>query len=427
MIFSAPATQGRAATGALGRRLLALAPALWAAAAGAQEAESFLMRSSPAPMFSQPPKKDYNLHWGPLTARLHGTMQAEFNDNINLVERNPASDVYFFPNFGIGMQWPISPKNILELNLGVGYRVYVDHAELNTFSISPDTRLMYQMRIGKVNVLLRDSFTLQVDPLTRPDISGSASGALLNFKRINNDIGAQGEWQARSDLTLVSSYDYIVDRSLNEQFAALDRDDHNLALGAYTKIGSAWTVGVNTGLTLTDYIEPVQNDGVSFSVGPQVSVKVTRFITVDGNVSYTQSKYDQTGSIADRSEFSGMSFAFAVKHNINSRMNHSLRWSRSISPGFGSNFNELTSLQYSASWRFSSLLALNSTVTYENLEASGVSGERADRYLWYLGTGWQVARRWHVGLGYSMAWKNSDQAQRDYRQNRVTVDLTHDF
>lgn len=408
------------------RALFWIGPALGACASAA--GADFLMRSSPAPTFVEPPKPEYNLHWGPLTGRLNGSVQAEYNDNIGLDETNTRADTFFYPNFGVGFQWPLSPQNILEFNLGLGYRVYLENSELNSFSISPDSRILYQIRVGKVNVLLRDTFNLQVDPLSRPDISGGSGGTLLNFKRINNDVGVQAEWQARSNLALVSSYDYVIDRSLNSQFAALDRDDHNLAVGAYTDLGAAWNVGLNASTTLTDYLEPIQNDGVSFSAGPSATVKITRFITLDGSISYTRSYYDEaSGAIADQSDFSGISASIGVRHQVNSKLAHNARFSRSISPGFGSNFNELSVLQYGLNWQFNSFIALNTTLSYERLNASGPAGETADRYLWYIGTGWQVARRWNLGVGYSFAWKDSDQPSRDYRQNRATLSLTHDF
>lgn len=385
------------------------------------------MRSSPSPAFNDPARQNYNLRWGPVTGRLSGSLQTEYNDNINLGADHRLWDISLMPNVGVGFQWPISPRNVLQFDIGFGYHTSVNHPELDSFSVSPDSKLIYQMRAGKVNLTFRDSFSVNVDPLIRPDVSGGNSGSLLNFKRVNNDFGIQSEWQARSNLAIVSSYDYTIDRSLNHQFAALDRDDHNLSLGGFSNIGAIWNVGVSGATTISDFVEPIQNDGISYSIGPQVSVKVTHFITVDATVAYTHSEFDQSGTIADRSSFSGASFSVGVRHTINSRMNESIRTGRSISPGFGSNFNELTTAQYGLTWKFTPSLSLNGTFSYEHLIASGPSGEVADRFLTYIGTGWQIAKRWDIGVGYSFAWKDSDQNIRDYRQNRVSVNLTHAF
>jgi hypothetical protein len=387
--------------------------------------DDFIMRTDPVPAFLEPPKRKYNLKWGPVNGRFFGSVQTEFSDNINLSDRAPQSDLFFNPNFGIGLQWPISERNILELSLGMGYRAYIDHPELNSIQITPDSRLKYQMRIGKVDVLVHDKFQLQVDPLSRADINGTTG--LLNFKRIVNDLGLQGEWPVRRNLSVVTSYDYVVDRSLNSDFTALDRDDHSLGLAAFSRLGPNWTAGISSSVTFSEYLRRIQNDGVSYSIGPQVTFKPSHFITIDATVAYTISQFDQTGTIRDNSDFNGISFAVSARHNINSRMTETLRGARSATPGFGSNFNDLTVLQYGLSWRLNSFLNLNTTFAYEHLVASGASGETADRFLYYAGTGWEVARRWTLGLGYSFAMKDSNQPLRDYKQNRVTVDLTHDF
>ncbi len=412
-------------------RVSGIFPAALFCAAGVFSAsaqyDSFLMRSSPSPIFTDPTPPNYNLKWGPLTGRMTGSLQTEYNDNVGLDAFNPAWDVSFSPNVGVGFQWPVSPRNVLEFNIGFGYRAFINNTQLNSFSVTPDSRLLYAVRAGKVNLLFRDTFALQVDPLSRPDISGASNGSLIDFKQVHNDFGIQAEWQARSNLALVSSYDYSVVRSLNDQFVALDRDDHNFSIGGYSNIGPAWNVGINAATTITDYVERIQNDGLSFTVGPQVTVKVSKFITVDGNVGYTLSDYDQSGTINDNSSFAGASFGMGIRHTINSRLNHSLRGGRSISPGFGSNYNEMTSAQYGINWKINSFLTINSTFSYENLQASGPFGETADRYLGYVGTGWSIAKRWDLGLGYSFALKNSDQNARDYRQNRVSLNLTHTF
>jgi hypothetical protein len=225
----------------------------------------------------------------------------------------------------------------------------------------------------------------------------------------------------------VAGYDYLIDRSLNSEFVSLDRDDHTFGLGAYSNVGSSWSVGGSGAVTSSEYLKHIQNDGMSYSIGPQVSVRITKFLSAEATLSYTRALYEHNGTIADRSDFSGLSYSFGIKHNMNSRTSQNLRVAHSLTPGYGSNFDELTVVQYGISWRMNSYLNLNSTFSYENLRASGAIGEHADRYLWYIGTGWQFARRWNLGIAYSFAWKDSNQQFRDYTQNRVTLDLTHEF
>jgi hypothetical protein len=156
-------------------------------------------------------------------------------------------------------------------------------------------------------------------------------------------------------------------------------------------------------------------------------VKITRFITADAGIGYTHADYEENGTIGDRSDFDGISYSAGLKHNMNSRISHNIRVAHSITPGFGSNYDELTVAQYGINWKFNSYLTFTSTFAYDHLKASITGGERADRFLWHVGTSWEVARRWNLGLGYSYAWRESNLTLRDYQQNRVTLDLTHDF
>jgi hypothetical protein len=160
--------------------------------AGAQEVQvgseaEFLPFSGAYPRYYATPPRDYNLRWGKVTGRLHGSVQAEFNDNINLADSGGESDLSFAPLIGVGFLWPISDNNVLEFDITAGYRFYLDHPELNTFSISPDTRLNYQIRVLKAQVTLHDRFSIQVDPLSRPELSGT--GNVFNYQRLNNSSG----------------------------------------------------------------------------------------------------------------------------------------------------------------------------------------------------------------------------------------------
>ena len=64
---------------------------------------------------------------------------------------------------------------------------------------------------------------------------------------------------------------------------------------------------------------------------------------------------------------------------------------------------------------------------YENVRESVLWGGTAERYLYYLGTSYQLTRKWGMGLAYTLSLKQSNFAVRDYTQNRLTLDLTRQF
>lgn len=385
----------------------------------------FIPRSNPYPRNYSAGPRDYNLRWGKLTGRLYGSVQTEFNDNINLADANAESDISFAPLIGIGFLWPLSEKNVLEFDIGVGYRAYLDHSELNSIHVSPDSRLTYQLRVLKAQVTVHDQFSVQVDPISRPEISGT--GSVFNYRRLNNDAGFTASWEAIRDVTFVGGYSYIIDRSLTDDFKSLDRDDHVAHLGVYRPLGSRVTLGLVTSYTITDFLEPVQNDGVSFSAGPHVSVRWSEFLSTDAGARFTTSEYDQSGTIADTEDFTGITYYAGARHRLNSRMTHSIRISKNVNPGYGSNFTDILGLQYGMSVKVLAPVTLNGTFVFEDFTSSGTVGESSQRYLWYLGTGLRLSSRWNLGFGYSLGIKDSELPNRDYTQNRVTIELSRHF
>lgn len=385
----------------------------------------FIPRSNPYPSYYSSAPRDYNLKWGKLTGRLSGSVQAEFNDNINLSQDHAEADLSFAPLIGIGFIWPLSDKNILNFDLGFGYRAYINHPELNTLNISPDSRISYQLRILKAQITVHDQFSVQVDPLSRPELSGGSS--VFNYRRFNNDAGLTATWEAIRDITLVGGYSYVIDRSLNSDFEELDRNDHVFQLGAYRPLGSRMSLGIFGSYILTDYVQPIQNDGTTLTIGPRLTARLSDFLSAEAGLYYTLSEYDQNGILADNDRFAGITYYGGVRHRMNSRTSQTLRLSKSINPGFGSNFTDIFSVQYGISLRILAPMTLNGTFVFEDISASGVIGEDSRRYLWYLGSVLRISSRWDLGIGYSLGIKDSQLPNRDYTQNRVTLELTRHF
>jgi hypothetical protein len=122
-----------------------------------------------------------------------------------------------------------------------------------------------------------------------------------------------------------------------------------------------------------------------------------------------------------------VTFFAGLNHRMNSRTTEYIRASKSVTPGFHSNFTDILSVQYGINTQIAPAVALTATVVYEDLTASGVLSENSYRYLGYLSATFRVASRWTAGLAYSFGLKQSDFPGRDYAQNRVIIEITRLF
>jgi hypothetical protein len=387
---------------------------------------SFLSQTAPLPRYQTPDPTRYNLKWGKLSARLSASVQTEFSDNINLSQDHPKADLSIGPQVGVGFVLPISPANVLHLDLGVGYRWYLNSPAINSINVVPSTILEHNLFVKDVHINFHDSLTVQVDPASRPEISGGQN-SLIQFRRVVNRLGLTGDWRATQRLTFLAGYDYTIDRSLTPEFKELDLNSHTFQAGAEYAATPYWNLGAHGTYSLTDYVERYHNDGSGYTLGPVVTFRPKPTLTFTASVGYTVAQYDQTGLVTDRSEFSGVTYQLGIQQKVNTRFSHDLRVGNSVDPGYGSNFTEVWDAQYGLHRRLTSAITLNVTLGYQHFVVSGLGGETANRYLGFIGTAYQVTRMWQLAIGYAFVRKDSDQAGMDYTQNRFTLDATRQF
>lgn len=393
-----------------------------------QVGEDFLSRTAPAPPYRSPQPQRYNLKWGKLTGRLHGTVVAEFNDNVNLSSSNPVADISIGPEIGIGFLYPISDRNVLQVDLEAGYRWYLKSKSVSTLTISPKSvsRLDYYIYFDEGRINFHDTFYAQTSAVDFGAVNGTGGVDLGAFRRFVNTAGVMGDWRPVKQWVFYAGYDYTIDRSLTSAFRNLDRDDHTFSSGVNYVANSRLTVGAYSAFTYSTYTQHVQNDGWNFTTGPRVSYQLTKFIALEASAGLTTSDYSDSGTVADTSNFNSVTYQAGIQHTINKNLKHALRGGRSLSLGYGSNFTDMFNLQYSFNWLVSQGITIYGTFAYEDFSVSN-NGEHAQRYLFNIGTGYQLTRQWVLGVNYAYSLKDSDISGNEYQQNRLTLDLTRHF
>lgn len=390
-----------------------------------QSSSQFLSRTSPRPSFQAPEPANYNIRIWNLQANLYGSIQTEYNDNFTLSQSDPMSDLSVTPYGRVGFVWRITEEHFLDFNVGLGYQYHLNAPSVSSISIDPNTHIEHTIKTGSVQTQFSDRFSIQTDPTSRADISGNGQD-VLNFRILNNTIGLASNWEPTRNSTLTAGYHYSLWRSLSGQFTALDRDEHHFDAGLFVTRSSRHTLGLTASYGITGFIDPVQNNEVQFSIGPNWRYELSRFMVLNASVAYTTATFDQSGSIQDRSGFSGLTYNGGISHRMNSRFTHELQFSDSVDVGLGNNFNETTAVQYKVRMEIARGLQVNASASYELVRASGTH-ETANRFLFYAGTTYQLTRHWTAGLAYATARKTSNIPSRDYTQNRITLDLTRRF
>jgi len=366
----------------------------------------------------------YNLLLGPVRFRFSITTGVEYNDNINLAERNKQDDIIFRPQFNINAIWPVTQLNTLRLDLGMGYSFYVNHPENDTNGvlISPGSQLAFDIFVQDFRINIHDRFSLQQDPTDEIQLSN-----VVDYGRFENTFGVSVLWDLNKAV-LTFGYDHYTYISTTDTFSYLDRNAEILSFSAYFALTSSTGAGLETSAVYSYYNESVLNDAISYSVGPFVETQLTNYLKLRASVGYQMIDSDNNGLVSDPNNGSDYYAYLLLSHRVNSALTHSISAGHESQLGVNSNFVVVTYVRHTATWNIINNVLLATELFYEDGDDSGgITSEHIQRYGGAATLGYQLTPHVTLGLRYQYTQKQSDQPGRDYKQNRVAFDATYSF
>jgi len=399
--------------------------------AWAQETSELITTQLPFPQYVAINDDHYGVRIGRVQVRYDVSVEGVFTDNRNLVNTGKESDFGVRPVLTLGLFYPLSDRQKLQVDVGVGYQWWAKVSDQNRFYVAPRSHLSYVIGVGDVDLSLSNTTTSTSEANSRVEIAGGpgangSPGTDLAFNRIGNMTTLAAGWKP-GRIGFRSNYSFMIDRSLNDQFLSLDQNRHIFGGAVDYSVSAPITVGLAGNYSIYTYQENIQNDGSGFSITPTLAWQVRDNLSLDAAVGYGQSDFDQTGTIQDNDGFSGVTYNVAIRHQLNKRMNHAATFSRGADPGLGSNFTDRFQLGYNFSAQISPMLRPFLGFSYESASISGDAGENAELFRVNLGMGYPVFRRATLGLNYNVSWRVADDPTREYIENRVSLIASYRF
>ncbi|MEO8440378.1 MAG: outer membrane beta-barrel protein [Spartobacteria bacterium] len=366
----------------------------------------------------------YNLLLGPVRFRFSITTGIEYNDNINLSETNKQSDVIIRPQFNIDAIWPVTQLNTLRLDLGLGYSFYLEHPNSNTNGvlISPGSQLSFDIFVMDWRFNIHDRFSLQQDPVAQIQLSN-----VVDYGRFENTAGISALWDLNKAV-LTFAYDHYTYVSTSETFSYLDRNAEILGFSAYFALTSTTGAGIETAAVYSYYSQDFLNNSVNYSIGPFVETQISNYLKLRAAVGYQLIDFDQGGGVDDSSDSSSYYANILLSHRINAAITQTISAGHESQLGVNSNFVELNYVRHTATWNIINGVLLSTEVFYEDGDDSGgLNAEHIQRYGGAATLGYQLTPHITLGLRYQYIQKQSNQPNRDYKQNSVSLDGTYSF
>ena len=383
----------------------------------------------------------YNFALGPMRFSIAAGVGLEFNDNINLANKDRESDFIFRPSLTIDSSWKLSDLNTLHLGVELSYAKYFDHSENDTDGvlISPTSELAFTFEIGAVKVTLRDRGSYQEDTYNVPTLSD-----VIHYRRAENQAGVELDWALNQNVVVVGGYDHFNLWTYDDEFSADERAVDTFFLKPSFQVTPTVKLGVVGAFSAINFDEDTRQDGTNVLVGPFIEWKLSEVMTFyveggvqdlnfDGSSSFDRDflkglSSDERTLFKDDEDSSAWYVKFELNHQANDYFSQRLSGSKTSEIGIGSNFYELYHIEYGADWKnFFANTEFSPTFFYEHYETSGFGGEEADRFGAAIGIRYNLTNSITLGLDYRFIWKDSNLEDADYYQNLAFLSLYYKF
>lgn len=365
----------------------------------------------------------YNLKIGPTAWRFGASLGVEYNDNVLLRESDQEGDVIFRPQLNTQMLWPITDQNAINLNLGAGYSIYVQHSELNRLYITPGSELSFDLYAGDFWINVHDRFSINEDSYQDPTVTGTGG-----YSRLENVLGLAATWDLNK-VILRGGFDHIDYVGLTSNEGQPDGQSELLYLTAGYAIKPGMLGGIELGGGLLNYsgTNASFSNAKQWNAGVFFDTQVSEYIHFRGSVGYTDYIPEDSRTTNSFHDFTGVYAQLEIQHRLNEYVDYALSGGRTISFAFYGGTVDLIYARLIANWKVIRKIGLATSLDYEHGTQGTFSGETFDRYGGSINLSRPITAKSSAGLGYQIYWRTSDLPGRDYLNNIVSLTFNYAF
>jgi predicted porin len=411
------ATRWLAAAGILTIRLAFAQEALRNSMAGDVAAEA---------MSHQQASEAYTVKSGDFRLLVSPSLGVDWNDNINSARTNALQDITMLPTLGLTMSYPLTQRNLLQLNVTFGYQDYLEHSQYSTWYVQSGSALSFDIFIKDFRINLHDRFSYVQNSSQQAAVANTAT-----YGSAQNTLGLNTTWDLE-DVTLNLGYDHQNVLSTGQEFNQTDHSSEMVVARGGFKFHPSLTAGLEGTVSSTAYVQPLINDSINYSAGVYADWQPGHYLHVQPRFGYTIYQFQQTSRSIPAANQSAWYLDLTATHDISDAVSYSFSAGHELTPGIYGDTIEDWYVRPTLTLRIIRDLPLNTSFSYQNgsqgiQTAPGSPTENYDWFTWSLGFNYQLTKRLTAGLNYRLTLRTSNDASREYAQNLVGLQLNYTF
>jgi len=374
---------------------------------------------------------DYTFKAGDFRMLVSPYLSAEWNDNVRLSQANRIDDYIITPGIGITSSYQLTQRNVLFLDISIGYERYLKHPDLSSLTLNSASRtgLSFDIGIKDVTLNLHDWISYSQDSAQSSAVANTA-----NYGTFENTIGLSADWDL-NQITLSAGYDHQTVLSTSGEFDQVDHSAELFYLRSGFQVHPEVTLGLEGTASFTRYHKDVLNNNDAYTVGPYVTFKPGNYFEVTARGGYSIYQFQQSSQFVRTSDQDSWYASLTVTHDILESLSYSLAVGHETQLGVESDLREDDYIRPNITWRFIKDWDFNTGLFYEHGKqgvGSVTTGpgnlNQSYTYDWYGGSlilNHALTSRLSLGLSYRLTLRSSDQPSQTYTQNLVGLQLTY--
>ncbi len=374
---------------------------------------------------------DYTFKAGDFRMLVNPYLSAEWNDNVRLSQANRIDDYIITPGIGITSSYQLTQRNVLFLDISIGYERYLKHPDLSSLTLNSASRtgLSFDIGIKDVTLNLHDWISYSQDSAQSSAVANTA-----NYGTFENTLGLSADWDL-NQITLSAGYDHQTVLSTSGEFDQIDHSAELFYLRSGFQVHPEVTLGLEATASFTRYHKEVLNNNDAYTVGPYVTFTPGNYFEVTARGGYSIYQFQQSSQFVRTSDQDSWYASLTVTHDILESLSYSLAVGHETQLGVESDLSEDDYIRPNITWRFIKDWDFNTGLFYEH-GTQGVGSVTTGpgnlnqnyTYDWYGGSlilNHALTSRLSLGLSYRLTLRSSDQPSQTYTQNLVGLQLTY--
>lgn len=369
---------------------------------------------------------DYTFKYGDFQTLLTATAQAQWNDNVNLSKTNKLDDYILTPSLRITSSYPLTQKNVLFLDISIGYSEYLLHPSLSTFVLnsSSGTGLSFDIGIKDVTINLHDWIRYMQDGAQNATVANTS-----DYGTFDNTIGLAATWEL-NQITLSAGYDHENVIATQSEFDSTTHSSDLFFARAGFKVHPQMTLGLESSATLTTYDKNLLNDNNAYTAGAYMQFNPGTAMQLTARGGYTTYRFQQTSTTIQAGSPNSYYISLDLSHQPLDWLEYSVQAGHEVRLGTMSDLTEDWYFRPNITWKFIRGVNFNTGFFYEHGKQGygDTSGVLTENYDWYGGmfsVDHEITRRFSAGVNYRLTLRSSDIPNNGYAQNMLGVYLTY--